>query len=208
MLLYTTSYFRQLWPQLFSLSIYSAFIGGLAVLIACAFVFVVGRKLPAMTTLLSCSLIFLAVFPAISIIVLQTGRSHLRETSVNRTQTLLNNYSSIDCKVSSNVLFAHVQQRLECCGVVQATDWKYKIADGKSVPDSCCRQQVPSCGKNSLVNQSKIYVRGCAEPFYAYSKYWYVALSIVNAFVMIMALASALTGFIFERSIRQEYQAM
>ena len=208
MLLYTTPDFRQLWAQLFSLSIYSAFIGALAILIPYGFMFVVGQRLPAMTKLVSCLLILVAVLATISIIVLQTGRSHLRERSFNRTQALLSNYSSDDVKVSSNVLLDFFQQRLQCCGVIQATDWKYKIAGGKSVPDSCCRAQVPSCGNNSLVNQNKIYVRGCAEPVFGYLNNWSISLSVVNAFVMIVTLASALTGFLFERSIRQEYQAM
>jgi len=59
-----------------------------------------------------------------------------------------------------------VQQNYECCGVVHPRDWTesnqiFNLT--KSVPDSCCKEEIKGCGENARKNPDNedIFAEGC-----------------------------------------------
>jgi len=46
----------------------------------------------------------------------------------------------------------HLQRHLECCGVLNATDWNDKPfqSNTNNAPDSCCKQEYTGCGQDLL----------------------------------------------------------
>lgn len=200
-------YLKDLWTQIFSLSIYSIVIGALAVVFSVGLLLAVVRSFTAWTILFSVLMMIVGVLAAVCSIILVTGRTEIRDASFNNTQVLFNNYSNAQNISSTKQLFDNVQQYFKCCGVLEATDWKSKLG-GNDVVDSCCRKIETGCGKNAFVDQSKIYLRGCAEPIYARIRSKYTTLMWMNFVLMISAIISTIMGFIFERTVQQGYQTM
>jgi len=202
-----SEYLKNIWTQTYSLSIYSIVIGSLAVIFSVGLLLAVIRSFTAWTILFSFLLITVAILAAVCSTILVVGRTEIREASFNHTQQLFNNYSNSDQIVSSKKKLSDLQQYFKCCGVVEATDWKTKLGEN-SVVDSCCRKVEIGCGKNAFVDQSKIYLRGCAEPIYSLIRTKYTVLMWMNFTVVIVALITAILGFMFERSVQQGYQSM
>jgi hypothetical protein len=204
-----TNYIHNLWTQIYTFSIISVVIGALAIVFGIGLAYVVNRQFPALTTLLSGLLVFVAFFATICAVILITGRMDFEEKSFNHTKQLFLNYSDSDSVISSKLIVEQVQQSFECCGVDQATYWKDRYTDQISTPDSCCKKMVTNCGKHALDKDTKtIYLRGCAEPLYIHLRKEYTVLIGMNFAVTVLALISAILGVIYERHIREQYQSM
>merc|ERR1712018_1127502 len=54
-----------------------------------------------------------------------------------------------------------MQQYYECCGIEHPRDWIGTLP--RSVPDSCCKEEIPGCGKNAMVDPDppSIFGKGC-----------------------------------------------
>jgi len=201
-----TNYLHDLWTQIYGLSIFSVIIGALAIIFGIGLVYVVNREFPALTTLFSGFFIVVVFLSAICVVILITGRNNFERNSYDNIEQLFHNYSDSDSVKSSKTTLSQIQQSFECCGVKEATDWKNQYPDKRSTPDSCCKKMVAGCGNGSLITFDKIYSRGCAEPVYFSLRKKYPVLIGMNFVVMILALISAILGFVFERYIRQKYQ--
>jgi hypothetical protein len=203
-----THYLHNYWLQIYAVSIYAAVIAGLAIIGAIGLIYVVTREFPALTTLFSGILVFIAFLAIICITILATGRSDLERESYDNTIAIFHNYSDSSLVVSTKPIFGHIQQSFGCCGVEKATDWQNLIGNG-STPDSCCMEVTKGCGNGSLwPPQDKIYVRGCAEPLYIDFRKKYSTLIGMNVVLVIFSLISAALGIAYERFIRQQYQSM
>ena len=201
-------YLRHYWQQIYGLSAYAAVIATLAIIIPIGLIYVVTRQFPALTTLFSGVLIFIAFLSIICVTVLATGRGDLERESYDSTIEIFQNYSDSGKVLSTKPIFERIQQSYECCGVEKASDWKNLTADGTSTPDSCCKEMVAGCGTGSLVKQDKIYLRGCAEPIYNDIRKKYSTLIGMNVVVIIFSIITAVLGIIYERFLRQQYQSM
>ena len=200
---------RHFWELLFALSIVSIVIASLAIIFGIGLLYVVKRRFPALTTLFSGLLIAVAVLAAICVIILIVDRFRLRPRAVGNTRHLLATYYNSSDSARSQRVFDEIQRKYQCCGVDDAVDWKNRFhPNGTSTPDSCCMQQTTGCGINSLILQDKIFLRGCAEPMYAETRKRYTTLIGMNFNLLILALITAVLGMVFERSIRDQYQAM
>jgi hypothetical protein len=202
------SYLRQFWTLIFALSITSIIIASLAIIFAIGFLYVVRRQFPALTTLFSSLLVIIVFLSAVCAIILLVDRSNIRSRSFDNTRRLIVNYASVNYSRNLQSIMDRIQQDYSCCGVDKATDWIYPTFNPASTPDSCCIKVTPNCGNNSLIKQDTIYLRGCAEPVYANYRERYTSLIGMNFNLMVLSLITAILGFAFERTIRDQYQAM
>jgi hypothetical protein len=102
------------------------------------------------------------------------------------------------------ITWDHMQQRLQCCGVENYTDWYYspQWRNNKFVPDSCCNPShfqnetlMSNCGKS---NEPELYFsQGCYELF---SNWLLQHLSIIAIFAVIFVIVEVIvlivTGYI------------
>jgi hypothetical protein len=203
-----TAFLQHWWKQMFGLSIYSIVIGVFALVLAGSYLYVVQRRFPAFITLFSFSSTVTALLAAVCAMILVTGRADLQNDSFNKTTALFFNYSQSNSPVNSNLVLSRIQQSFACCGIGQATDWQRMIPGNTTVPDSCCRVMTANCGKDALINEGRIYLRGCVEPIVARFRKSYTSLITINVIIMALSLASTVAGLVFQGSLEQEYQAM
>ena len=201
-------YLHNPWTRTFILLIYSIVNGILASLFATGLLYIITRQFPTLATCFAYFLTIIIFLTTICSIVLLSDRLDLQTTSINKLQTLFNNYSDSDNITSSKFLFQRIQQSFQCCGVKAYDDWQSKISDGNSTVDSCCRNVTIGCGKNAIETKINIYLRGCAIPIYDHLKNIYTILIGINITIAILALASCVTGLIFEKSTRERYEQM
>ena len=218
------AYLYKYWELIFALSITSIITGSLAIIFALGLVYVVQRRYPASITLFSSLLLVVAAIAATSAIILLADRPYIRTRSFDNTRRIMVNYTNWGQGGTSKSLTDQLQQTYACCGVNKATDWKSQTFNRTSTPDSCCLQVTVGCGTNSLtvqdkiylrgsgtnslILQDKIYLRGCAELISEQFREIYTILIGMNFSLMILALITAILGFIFELTFRQHYQLM
>ena len=60
----------------------------------------------------------------------------------------------------ANSIWDNIQQKLECCGVKDPSDWQDNtFYRNGTVPDSCCKVETPKCGQN--YRSEAIFQDGC-----------------------------------------------
>ncbi|CAF0763981.1 unnamed protein product [Adineta steineri] len=203
-----SSYLQHYFGICFSMSIFTLVITSLGIIFACGLMYVAFRRFPALTTLFSGLLCFVALLSLIVCIFLLIARPHLRDRSMKNTKSMMSDYNDSDFLRSSKQIMGRVQQRYQCCGADRALDWQVRFPDNSSTPDSCCFTETTGCGKDALIGQNKIYLRGCAEPLAAHYRTRYSTLVGMHFTLIGLCLASAALGLAWERHIRQEYQLM
>jgi len=98
---------------------------------------------------------FLLLFEVIIVPVVDLKQESIKE-HMNKT---IQDYKTSNDEVSK--IWDTMQQGYECCGLEHPRDW-----DGvfpKSVPDSCCKEQISGCGKNARKDPDpkSIFGKGC-----------------------------------------------
>jgi len=95
-------------------------------------------------------------------------RNDARDVIVTTMNTSLNNYGDDEHKGVTET-WDIMQNDFKCCGVNNYTDWA-GTTFGKSgdVPDTCCKEKTPSCGKGASESTDKIYTTGCFVKFENY----------------------------------------
>ena len=98
-----------------------------------------------------------------------------KEPSLEVVETALRSsletYGSTGDNSKITIAWDNVQMGLECCGIVNASDWKQtpfgQKDSGKNVPDSCCRIQSEGCGRGKLFDpyDDGLHSKGCFEKF-------------------------------------------
>ena len=67
--------------------------------------------------------------------------------------------NSTDFKSTDSIL-NYIQQKLECCGVQDPSDWRNNNNfKNETFPDSCCKVETPNCGQN--YRPDDIFQDGC-----------------------------------------------
>ncbi|CAB4041373.1 CD63 antigen [Paramuricea clavata] len=67
--------------------------------------------------------------------------------------------NSTDFKSTDSIL-NYIQQKLECCGVQNPSDWQNNNNfNNETFPDSCCKVETPNCGQN--YRPDDIFQDGC-----------------------------------------------
>ncbi|XP_059188221.1 CD63 antigen [Centropristis striata] len=101
-----------------------------------------------------------------------------------------------------------MQEDLKCCGGNSSTDWKNFGKDGKTVPDSCCKNVSAGCGEGAMTNAAKVYQKGCHDALEALLKknvLWVIVAALVIAFLQILGIVFAC---LLMRGIRSGYEVM
>ncbi|XP_041860666.1 CD63 antigen [Melanotaenia boesemani] len=101
-----------------------------------------------------------------------------------------------------------LQEGWKCCGVNSSADWRDFGPDGKTVPDSCCRNVTKDCGKGNMMDQNKVYLKGCHDVLETTLKnniHWVIVAALVIAFIQIMGIVFAC---LLMRGIREGYEVM
>ncbi|XP_028409449.1 CD151 antigen-like isoform X2 [Dendronephthya gigantea] len=109
------------------------------------------------------------------------------------------------------------QQKFECCGVDNYTDWRKSITkfnqQGRHdiVPDSCCRVESDKCGDFSTssnpgkppgdVNQEKIYTDGCFTELKQFIKDHLLTIGLAALFFLIVELFVIILTVILAKSV-------
>lgn len=199
---------RDGWTQLFALSILSIIIGCFALLIPMGLIYVVHRQFPALTLSFTVLVVGVAVMAGVCGIILCTGRVDFRVNTYNKLAILFGRYNNTDPGINTYNFVAATQQGFQCCGYEMATDWANIYANGTSTPDSCCITVFTGCGKGALIKQNLIYLKGCAGPVTVVLGKIYDTLIGMNFAVVGIAIITAILGFIYERVIREQYEAM
>ncbi|CAF3710991.1 unnamed protein product [Rotaria socialis] len=201
-------FIRDGWNEIYSLSIYSIVIGGLAAILTIGFLYVVTRQFPALTILFSILILLILILAIVCIVMLAVALGDLKEDSFIYIGSLTLNYANSNTSISSKNLLGTIQQSLRCCGTVEAADWAAIYSDGKSTPDTCCQAMAPGCGNYSLSLNSTIFLRGCANSLYSYIREDVIAIIFLNTILATLIAISAIFGFITERYIRRQYELM
>ncbi|CAF1433403.1 unnamed protein product [Didymodactylos carnosus] len=199
--------FRSYWSELFSLPIYAAVVGAFAFMFSIGLFYITMKQFPALTTIISIGLIIIGIFAFVSGVLAVRGGAHIREETYNITNYLMHNFYNLNY-TNERQIYAQLQQRYKCCGVINPHDWAYVGPNVTSVPDSCCIEMSPNCGYNQLVLLNRTYIRGCGETLSHIYSIQYVVFIALSFFIMVACIAGGVAGSLFAKRIRQQYEVM
>lgn len=100
-----------------------------------------------------------------------------------------------------------LQKALKCCGANSSADWHDFGKDGKSVPDSCCKNVTKNCGLKNM-HSSTVYQKGCRiafEKLLVKNVLWVSVAALVIAFLQILGVVFAC---LLMKGIRSGYEVM
>jgi hypothetical protein len=81
------------------------------------------------------------------------------------------------------------------------------MSDGRSVPDSCCYEMTPHCGKNALITKHGIYFDGCVHPLDLYFTQIFTTLIGMNSSIAIVAAASCFISLYLKQYMKKRYES-
>ncbi|ROI15156.1 Tetraspanin-4 [Anabarilius grahami] len=87
-------------------------------------------------------LLFLVMIEVTLILVLSLYHEELDKKAKDDLREGMNDYRINEGLKNS---WDNMQKIFKCCGVSNHTDWHNKTANGKQLPDSCCRDNVGEC---------------------------------------------------------------
>ncbi|CAF1665154.1 unnamed protein product [Rotaria magnacalcarata] len=203
-----TYFLRHGWQQIYALSICSVIVGVLTFVFAGGLLYVVSRKLPALTIVISISILVVSVFAVICLIILGVGIGDLKRHTYNETEGILNKYSTSGGVVGSQEIIGKIQESFGCCSVKQVKNRDIELSNTLITKDSCCFTLVSDFKKTSILTVEQIQFNGFSQLIFYYVRKRYLALITLNTIVTILLLATAIFGFIFEHDIRQQYVPM
>ena len=108
------------------------------------------------------SAVFLLVtfIMVIVVIALLSHSAHTFDSGSMESKIKMDLLTKIDSNATADSLLNRIQQKLECCGVENPSDWQLNTFYGNgSVPDSCCKVETPKCGQN--YRRQDIFQNGC-----------------------------------------------
>jgi len=193
---------------LYTLSISSVVIGVLTIIFVSLLIIWTLKQYPILTAIFSCLLIIVILLAIICAIFLLINRSNLQTTLFNQTATIFNNYSHLNNALSPEGVVGRIQKSFKCCGVQGAADWKNRISNGTSTPDSCCRIMIPNCGKDALTTNNNIHHDGCAEPVRKYFENAYTTLIGMNFTLAILASAGCTITLYLRKFMKKRYDSL
>jgi CD63 antigen len=121
-------------------------------------------KSPCMMKTFAGSIIVILLIEAVLVIVIYVHKDDIKDQMKNA----LKNYNTDD-KDGVTKVWDKLQQNYECCGVENSHDWfifKFNnTSTPDAIPDSCCKEEKPGCGKDALKNpdDTDFYSKGCFE---------------------------------------------
>ena len=87
-----------------------------------------------------------------------------------------------------------IQEEFTCCGVAKGPeDWRGKLADADSAPDSCCKIEGDDCGKNAI-GTNKLHSDGCLKKFESFVESNIFLVGGVGLALIIVQLIAVITG--------------
>ena len=97
-------------------------------------------------------------------VVILIYKDDVKNGVIEQMRSGLEKYNTTESR-GVTITWDAMQETYECCGIVNAQDWKERFS--ASVPDSCCKIRVEGCGKNALNERdnTNIYGTGCFTKF-------------------------------------------
>jgi CD63 antigen len=87
-----------------------------------------------------------------------------------------------------------IQEEFSCCGVQNGpADWKNKLGDANSAPDSCCLNESEGCGKGDF-GTKKLHPNGCLKEFESFVESNIFLVGGVGLALIIVQLIAVITG--------------
>jgi CD63 antigen len=87
-----------------------------------------------------------------------------------------------------------IQEKFTCCGVANGPDdWKNKLGDANSAPDSCCKIEKPDCGKDAI-GSTDLHQKGCLKEFESFIEGNIFLVGGVGLALIIVQLIAVITG--------------
>ena len=103
-----------------------------------------------------------------------------------------------------------IQQKFECCGLENYTDWQnmaFQNGDVNKAPDSCCRKEARNCGEGQLTAESdKIYRSGCYDNFKEMVKKNIYLVGAAGIGIALFQLISIIVACVLGRRLGFKYQ--
>jgi len=88
-----------------------------------------------------------------------------------------------------------IQEKFTCCGVANGPDdWKNKLGDANSAPDSCCLNESEGCGKGAIGTPDKLHSDGCLKEFESFVESNIFLVGGVGLALIIVQLIAVITG--------------
>jgi len=98
-----------------------------------------------------------------------------------------------------------VQEQFSCCGASNATEW-FKQNKGKEVPQSCCKQPTPDCGKIKDNDWSGIHDEPCLTALQDTVEENLINLIIAGVVVAVCQSIGIMLGCYLAKNIRKQYE--
>ncbi|XP_029995179.1 CD63 antigen [Sphaeramia orbicularis] len=133
-------------------------------------------------------------------------RGKLNNVVQDSLADMITNYNTSSAEFRETV--DKLQEDLHCCGINSSLDWRHFNPDGKSVPDSCCKNVTEGCGMGAMTDADKVYQKGCHDVLVEQLKknlLWVIVAAVVIAFLQIMGIVFAC---LLMRGIRSGYEVM
>jgi len=87
-----------------------------------------------------------------------------------------------------------IQEEFTCCGVQNGPeDWRGKLTDANSAPDSCCLNESEGCGKDAI-GTDKLHKKGCLKEFESFVESNIFLVGGVGLALIIVQLIAVITG--------------
>ncbi|XP_072828529.1 CD63 antigen [Vicugna pacos] len=130
-------------------------------------------------------------------------RDKVRSEFNKNFQQQMQNYTKNN---DTALILDRMQEKFECCGAANYTDWEKILLTAKRVPDSCCVNVTQGCGTD--FNVKAIHTQGCVEKIGV----WLRSNVLVAAAAALGIAFVEILGIVFAcclvKSIRSGYEVM
>ncbi|KAG9329657.1 hypothetical protein JZ751_029936 [Albula glossodonta] len=194
-----SDYLSLLASSAFAVSAYILILAGGLVMVTgflgcCA---VIQEQRSCLSTYFSCLLLIFLIELVAGVLAYVYYQRLSEELKQHLHQTMTGNYAQLD-RDSITQAVDRLQQEFKCCGSNSSSDWMQSVyvnsseADGRVVPDSCCKTPTPLCGRRD--HPSNIYrvEGGCITKLEQYLADHLLIIGAVGIGVACLQLAGAI----------------
>ncbi|XP_055959332.1 CD63 antigen-like [Patella vulgata] len=161
-----------------------------------------------------CIMTFAVLLGVIFIIQIAAGISGfvLRESMRDQVVVILkgaeHNYGK-DGKGGVTKAWDKLQQKFECCGVENYTEW-YSLLTPKLVPTSCCvdPKSTECANRTQTLNETEFYTQSCEEGFVGWLDYEIALVGGVGIGLAFVEVVGIILACCLAMAIRKEYKVL
>jgi hypothetical protein len=101
-----------------------------------------------------------------------------------------------------------IQNDFQCCGVTNYSDWREAPKmQGKDVPDSCCKSEMPNCGKDVIESKhlDNINQAGCFTKLEMLIEDNVAVVGGIGIAIVLLQIVGTLVSCMLARNMRRGY---